>query len=597
MIRQEIKKIIEKSIKELQKEGEFPNFEIPEIKVEQPEQKTHGDYSTNIAMILAKTLKLDPVKIAEKIKYKIQNTKYKILEKVEVAVPGFINFWINQKELERLFLKVVNQGIKVFQRKPKKRETIVIEYSSPNIAKPLGVHHLRTTIIGQALVNILRFSGHRVISLSFPGDWGTQFGLLIAAYKRWGDKKKLKQNPIPEMLNLYVRFSKAAKEDPNLLEEGRREFKKLEEGRAENRKIWHWCIKESLKDFNRVYKILDVRIENTIGESFYESELKSLIKGALKSGVAERGNDDSVVIMIPYSETPEIIQKSDGATIYTTRELAAIRHRFKKWRATKIIYVAANQQSFHLNQVFGAAERLGFAKRGQLIHVKFGTMLAAGGKKFATREGRLIPLEEVLKEAIERARLVVEKLNPSLSEKEKEKIAKIVGVGAIKFFDLSRNRLSDIVFDWDQMLNLKGFSAPYIQYTYARFASILRRAKFKKGKNFPTIIPHRLPERREGLQMKANSGGGKLHRLEREIMVKILFFDEVLEEISQNFFPNQLADYLYDLSNSLNNFYETLPVIKSKEDERLFRLHLVYGAKEVLKTGLNLLGISALEKM
>ena len=191
---------------------------------------------------------------------------------------------------------------------------------------------------------------------------------------------------------------------------------------------------------------MDVRIENTIGESFYEPELKSLIEGALKKGVAERGNDDSVVIMIPDSETPEIIQKSDGATIYTTRELAAIRHRFKKWRATKIIYVAANQQAFHLNQVFGAAEKLGFAKRDQLIHVKFGTMLAAGGKKFATREGRLIPLEEVLKEAIERARLVVEKLNPSLSRKEKEKIAKIVGIGAIKFFDLSQKSLKRYCF-------------------------------------------------------------------------------------------------------------------------------------------------------
>ena len=645
MIRQEIKNLIKKSIKELQKEGEFPNFEIPEIKVERPEQKTHGDYATNIAMILAKIVKLSPVKIAEKIKYKIQNTpkesaqlptgqaKYKILGKVEVAAPGFINFWIDDNELKKLFSRTYYQGIKAFQRKPKKRETIVIEYSSPNIAKPLGIHHLRTTIIGQALVNILRFSGHRVISLSFPGDWGTQFGLLIAAYKRWGDKKKLKENPISEMLNLYVRFSKAAKEDPKLLEEGRREFKKLEEGGSENRKIWHRFAKESLKDFNRVYKILDVRIENTIGESFYEPELKSLIEGALKKGVAERGEDNSAVIIVPDSETPEIIQKSDGATIYTTRELAAIRHRFKKWRATKIIYVAANQQAFHLNQVFGAAERLGFAKRGQLIHVKFGTMLAAGGKKFATREGRLIPLEEVLKEAIERARKVVEKLNPSLSREEKEKIAKIVGVGAIKFFDLSHNRLSDIVFDWDQMLNLKGFSAPYLQYTYARFASILRRAKFKKGKNFPIIVSHplpergeaerrvemngvhrlpergeaerrvemngvhRLPERSEGLQMKVNSGGGKLHRLEREIMVKILFFDEVLEEISQNLFPNQLADYLYDLSNSLNNFYETLPVIKSKEAECLFRLHLVYGAKEVLKTGLNLLGISAPERM
>ena len=576
MIRQEIKNLIEKAIKELQKEGVFPEFEIPEIKIERPEESAHGDYSANIALIIAKIVKKSPTEIANLINstFDIQHSTF--FEKIEVAAPGFINFWINESEMEKLFSEVLNRGIKIFQKKPKKQETIIIEYSSPNIAKPLGIHHLPTTIIGQALVNILRFTGHRAISLSFPGDWGTQFGLLIAAYKRWGDKEKLKKNPISEMLELYVRFSQATKEDPRLLEEGRREFKKLEEGDRENRKLWQWFSKESLKDFNRVYELINVKIENTVSESFYEPELKSLVRDALKKGIAEKGKDGSVVIKVPDSSTPEIIQKSDGATIYTTRELAAIRHRFKKWRASKILYVAANQQTFHLNQVFGAAEKLGFAKKEQLFHVKFGMVLAPGGKKFATREGRIIPLEEVLKEGVEKARKVVEKLNPSLPEKEKEKIAEIVGIGAIKFFVLSRNRLSDIVFDWEQMLNLRGFSAPYLQYTYARFASILRRAKFKKGKNFPIIVSH---------------------PLEREIMVKILFFDEVLEEISQNLFPNQLADYLYDLSNSLNNFYETLPVIKSKEVERLFRLHLVYGAKEVLRAGLNLLGISAPEKM
>lgn len=576
MIRQEIKNLTEKAIKELQKEGVFPRFEIRGINVEHPEEKTHGDYATNVAMIIGRILKQPPSEIAEKIKYRIQNTRYKILKEVEVVKPGFINFWISKDEIEKQFSKVVSQGIKIFQKKPKKKETIVVEYSSPNIAKPLGVHHLRSTIIGQALVNILRFVGHKVISLSFPGDWGTQFGLLIAAYKRWGDKKKLEGNPIAEMLNLYVRFSKAAKEDPELLEEGRQEFKKLEEGNQENRKIWQWFLKESLKDFNRVYKLLDVKIENTVGESFYEPELKPLVKAALEKGIAKHGKDGSVTIYIPGSPTPEIIQKSDGATIYTTRELVAIRHRLKKWQASKIIYVAANQQTFHLKQVFGAAKQLGIAKEEQLFHVKFGMMLAPGGKKFATREGRLIPLEEVLKEAIGRAREIVEKLNPSLPKKEKEKIAKAVGIGAVKFFDLSRNRLRDIIFDWEQMLSLKGFSAPYIQYTHARFASILRKANFKKGK-IPSVVIS--------------------HPLEKEIMVKILLFDEALEEIAQNLFPNQLAEYLYYLSNILNNFYESLPVLEAGQEERLSRLNLVYGAKEILKTGLNLLGISAPERM
>ena len=411
--------------------------------------------------------------------------------------------------------------------------------------------------------------------MSFPGDWGTQFGLLIAAFKRWGDKKKLKESPISEMLSLYVRFSQAAKEDPQLIEEGRKEFKKLEEGDPENKKLWKWFSEESLRDFNRVYKILDVKIENTIGESFYEPELKSLVKDALKRGVAEYGKDRSIVIQIPGSSTPEIIQKFDGATIYTTRELAAIRHRIKKWHATKLLYVAANQQTFHLSQVFGAAKLLGIAKLEQLVHVKFGMMLAPGGKKFATREGRLIPMEEVLKEAVLRAKKIVDELNPSLPEKVKENIAKEVGIGAVKFFDLSHNRISDIIFEWDKMLNLKGFSVPYIQYTYARLSSILRKAKFKK-KNFPTIITN---------------------PLEREIILMILSFNEVLQDIAQNYFPNQLAEYLYGLSNTLNIFYETLPVLKAESLLRQSRLNIVFNAKEILKTGLKLLGISAPEKM
>ena len=576
MIRENIRELIEKSIRELQKEKVLPEFELPEIQVEWPEEKTHGDYATNAAMVITKILRKNAMEIAENLKSQISNLKTNLLERVEVAEPGFINFWVKNSEFEKLFSKVLSQGVKIFQKKPQKRETIVIEYSSPNIAKPLGVHHLRSTIIGQALVNILRFFGHKVISLSFPGDWGTQFGLLIAAYKKWGDKKKLEENPISEMLNLYVRFSQAAKENPKLLEEGRREFKKLEEGDSENKKLWKWFLEESLRDFNRVYKLLGVKIENTIGESFYEPELKSLVEDAVKRGVAEYGKDGSIVIQIPGSATPEIIQKSDGATIYTTRELAAIRHRLKKWRATKILYVAANQQTFHLNQVFGAAKLLGIAKLEQLVHVKFGMMLALGGKKFATREGRLIPLEEVLKEAVSRAKKIVDKLNPSLPEKLKEDIAKEVGIGAVKFFDLFHNRLTDIIFDWERMLNLKGFSAPYIQYTYARLESILRKTNFKKKKKPLILITH---------------------PLEREIIFKILRFDEVIEKITNNYFPHQLAEYLYDLSNILNNFYETLPVLKAKENERQSRLNLVYTAKEILKTGLNLLGISAPERM
>ena len=576
LIKREIKNLIQKSIKELQKEKKLPELPIPEFSIECPEQSIHGDYATNIAMTIAGRIKKNPLEIAENIRTEISNLKSKFLDKVETAEPGFVNFWLNQKELEKLFTEFLNKGIKIFQRKPEKKETIVIEYSSPNIAKPLGIHHLRSTIIGQALVNILRFAGHKAISLSFPGDWGTQFGLLIAAYKLWGVREKLRKDPISEMLNLYVRFSQATKNDPKLLDEGRREFKKLEQGDSENKKIWKWFLEESLRDFNRVYNLLDVKIENTIGESFYEPELKSLVGNALKKGIAEKGEDNAIVIKIPGSHIPEIIQKADGATIYTTRELAAIRHRVKKWRATRILYVAANQHTFHLSQVVGAPQRLGIAKREQLVHVKFGMMLGPGKKKFATREGRLIPMEEVLKEAVLRAKKIIEELNPSLGESEKENISREVGIGAIKFYDLSHNRLADITFEWDRMLNLKGFASPYIQYTYARLASILRKAEFKKKKGFNIAITN---------------------PIEKKIILAVLCFGDTVQSVAESYFPNKLAEYLYRLSADVNIFYETLPVIKAKEKERESRLNIAFGAKEILKTGLALLGISSPEKM
>ncbi len=547
-----------------------------DIEIFAPENEKFGHYSTNAALKLAKILKNNPITIAEDITKKLKALDLKLFERIEIAPPGFINFFISQEYLAENLREILSKKDK-FGEGQNKKQTIVIEYSSPNIAKPLGIHHLSATIIGQALVDILRFSGYKVISLSFPGDWGTQFGLLIAGYKKWGEPEKIKKNPIAELLNLYVKFSEAAKNDPKLLDEGRNEFKKLEQGDKENLKLWKWFSKESIKDFNRVYKILGVKIENTIPESYYEPELKKLIEAAVEKGIAKKGEDNSVVIPIPESETPEIIQKSDGATIYTTRELAAIRHRIKKWKADKILYVAANQQTFHLQQVFRCAELLGFAKLGQLGHVKFGMILGPGGKKFATREGKLIPLEDVLKESIEWSLNLVEKLNPELPIREKQEIAKIVGVGAVKFFDLSQNRLSDIVFDWDKMLNLKGSSAPYIQYTYARLKSILRKAPKIIFKKFnPSLLKT---------------------KEELNVLSHLLYFPEAIEEAAKSYEPNRLTDYLLRLAEKVNVFYETTPVLKAEPDLQCARLALIEAAALIIKNGLKLLGIGVLERM
>lgn len=582
MIRDKIREYITEALDEVRKSGILPVHEECDFSVEAPEDPAHGDFSTNAALVLAKSAKRKPLDIAEILAGAMRAKKFNPIAEVAVAAPGFINFTLSDNFILQSLAAVLDKPEEWGTVDLGRGKTIVVEYSSPNIAKPLGVHHLRSTIIGQAIINLLRFAGYNAISLSFPGDWGTQFGLLIAGYKKWGDPKRVEASPIEEMLNLYVRFSNAVKEDPQLLNEGRREFKKLEEGDAENMKLWKWFLDESLRDFERVYSLLGVKIENTIGESFYEPELNDIIKDALERGIAEKGDDNSVVISIPGSSTPEIIQKSDGATIYTTRELAAIRHRIKKWSADKILYVAANQQTFHLEQVFSSAELLGYARPGQLEHVKFGMMLGPGGKKFATREGRLIPLVDVLREAVSRSRSVVEKLNPKLPEEKKAEIAKAVGIGAVKYFDLSHHRLSDIVFEWDKMLNLEGASAPYLQYTHARLKSILRKAE---------------TEAKVANAVKAPDGAS-LDTVEHRLAATMLHLPEVIEDALKDYTPNTLANYLYNLAKRANEFYHSHPVLQEPDEaKRNFRLALVQGAALTLAKGLKLLGIEAPEEM
>ncbi|MFH1347027.1 MAG: arginine--tRNA ligase [Spirochaetota bacterium] len=576
MIKAKINNLIGDSVKKFfHHEADFEIFT--------PENENFGHYSTNTALKLAKNLKQNPMEIAENLKAQILKLEAGFFEKVEVAQPGFINFWLSPKILQENIREIIFKK-ENFGRGRAKKQTIVIEYSSPNIAKPLGIHHLSSTIIGQALVDILRFDGYKVVSLSFPGDWGTQFGLLIAGYKKWGNKEKVKKDPINELLNLYVKFSAAAKENPELLNEGKNEFKKLEDGNKENLKLWKWFSRKSMEDFERIYKILGMKIENTIPESYYEPEMKLLVQDALRRKIAEKGKDNSVIIKIPGSEIPEIIQKSDGATIYTTRELAAIRHRLKKWKADKILYVTANQQTFHLDQVFRCAELLGFAKLKQLKHVKFGMMFASGGKKFATREGKLIKMEDVLSEAVTRSEKIVKKLNPEISTKEKQKIARIVGIGAVKFFDLSQSRSSDIIFNWDKILNLKGASAPYIQYAYARFKNVLKKAM--------------------STSKQAKKRGGKktnLSLLKTKVELNLIFhlsrFGETVEDAAKTYEPNKIADYLLRLAEKANSFYETSPVLKSEKSLMEARLTLMEATTIVIKNGLNLLGIEILEKM
>ena len=567
-MRHQIKKAIIKAVL-----AKFDNIILPDFSVETPENARHGDYASNIAMVLAKRLKRSPLEIAGILKNELQKH---LSAKIEVLPPGFMNFFASREDVCENLKEIIKKKEK-FGLFPKKKDSIIIEYSSPNIAKPMGVHHLRTTIIGQALVNIYKFMGWKVLAMSFPGDWGTQFGALISAYKKWGDPKKLKQNPVKEMLNLYVRFSQMAEGSEDLADEARKEFKKLESGDKENRKIWGWFRKESFKDFDRVYKKLGVKIPFIFSESFFEPYLKEIINEAVKKKITERGNDNSLVIKFKDGTPALLLQKSDGATLYATRDLAQMKYRVQKWKPSKIVMVVANQQTLYFEQVFRASEMLGYFKRNQLTHVKFGMVLDSSGKKFATREGKLIPLEEVLNEAVKRAHKVVTDLNPKLPPKEKNKIAEIVGIGAVKFFDLSQNRLSDILFDWNKMLNLKGSSAPYIQYTYARIKSILRKSKEKPSNKFNVDILKEKPE--------------------IDLIRHLLHFTETIEDSALRYEPNRIAEYLLKLSEKTNYFYEKFPILNSEKEVRSARIALMAGVSEIIKSGMKLLGIEVPERM
>jgi len=573
MIREKIKKDLKRAIeKSLKIKGK-------EIYLEHPENPEFGDYASNFALVKFKEIKskmpnlTNPLDLAKKI---IENfPKKDYLEKVEVFAPGFINFYLKDKIFCSNLKKILRGKEKYGSSKIGRRKTIIIDYSAPNIAKPFSVGHLRSTIIGQALYNIYEFLGYKVIGDNHIGDWGTQYGKLIYAIKKWGNEKEIEKDPIRKLHGLYVRFHEEAEKDPQLEDEGRKWFKKLEKGDREAERIWKKCVDWSLKEFDRIYKILDIKIDLTLGESFYVPMLKDVIKEALKKRVAKKSKG-AIIIEFPKEKLPPLmIQKSDGATLYPTRDLATIKYRRKKFKPHKIIYEVGADQSLYFKQMFLAAELLGWGRRENYFHVAHGLILLPTGR-MRTRKGKIVLLENVLNGAIKRAREIIEK-NPDLTEREKDEIARTVGIGAVKYNDLSQHYSKNIVFDWNKMLNLQGNSAPYLQYTNARAQSILRKTK----------------EKIEGLDEKI------LKEKEELQLSKFLYsFPEVIEKAAKNYSPNLICNYLFELAQKFNIFYERLPVLKAKnENLRKTRLALVKATSQILKNGLNLLGISAPERM
>jgi len=451
-----------------------------------------------------------------------------------------------------------------------KGKKVIVEYSSPNIAKPMSVGHLRSTVIGQSIFNILDFLGYSCMSINHIGDWGTQFGKLLYAYKKWGSAK-LRKNPIEELFLLYQRFHKEAEKKPELEEEARKCFKRLEEGDKEFTMLWKSFTNSSLAEFNKIYKILGVRFDHITGESFYLTLAKDVIKEAGQKGVSKESK--GAVIIEVNNLSPLIIQKSDEATVYGTRDLACIKYRKKKFNPDKILYVVGSEQNMYFSQLFMAAEKLGYAKKEELVHISFGLMSLKEGK-ISTRAGRVVFLEDVIDKTLELAGKIIREKGLSANKRE---LARQVGIGVIKYNDISRDRIKDVVFDWDSMLSFDGDTAPYIQYTHARANSILLKGRVKAAGAF-------------------NAGLLKDEK-EKHIIKLLMEFPRVVQDAARDYKPHYIANYVYDLANKFNEFYQSIPVLKAPSELRKARLALVIATKIVIANALSLLGIESPGKM
>ena len=542
-----------------------------------PKDTSNGDYAFP-CFILAKELKKSPVAIAEEIKEKISQNLENIKEISEVsAVNGFLNFKLNKNQITQEVIDEFDTEKENFgSQKQEKPQNIVIDYSAPNIAKPFHIGHLRSTVIGQALYNIYKYLGYNVTSINHLGDYGTQFGKLIEGYKRWGAEYDIENNPIDELMQIYVRINNLCKEDESVLEECRNNFKKLEDGDPYCVKIWKKFRELSLKEFDKVYDILGVKFDSLNGEAFYSDKMPEVIETLKKAGKLEE-SEGAQVVNLGDDMPPCLIIKSNGSTTYATRDLAAIMYRARTYDYDKAIYVTSYEQILHFKQVFATAKYLGLDEKytNGLVHVPFGMILLKTGK-MSTREGKVIKLEDLLNEAIEKSKEIIEKKNPELENKED--VAKKVGVGAIIFNDLSNSRIKDEIFDWDIMLNFNGETGPYVQYTTVRAKSVLEKAGY-------------IPNVKEVNVEKLNDKDSQ------KIINQLYNFNSILKNVTEKEEPSILARYLVDLAQNFSSFYNNCHIITEDKEMQDARLYITYMVKTVLEKGLNLLGIQVPEKM
>lgn len=573
-IKHTIKQQINQALEELY------NIEKATFNVDYPPNDNMGDYSCNIAMVLAKRLKKSPLDIGQELSQALNRLSAKsakrLFEKIEVVKPGFINFHLSPEFLSTQLEIILSEGENFGRGTEGKGENIVLDYSAPNIAKKMHVGHLRSTVIGAAIYNIYNFLGYNVVRDNHLGDWGTQFGKMIYMYKqRYGEE--IKQDiSVNEMEKIYLEFHRLAKENPELENEARAELKKLQNKDEFNYKLWRLFYDTSIKEFQRVYNILGVDFDLWNGESVYNDDLPGIVEEALARKIAVKSKGAIIINLEKYNLPPLMIQKSDGAFLYGTTDLATIKYRWKNYQPVKNLYVVANQQALHFEQLFKASELLGYTQTMDMQHIKFGLILGKGGKKMSTREGDVADLIDLINNGLTKAREKVLEKNKNLADEELRETAHKLAVGAIKYNDLSQNRLTDIVFDWDKMLSFESGSSPYLQYTYVRIKSI-----FNKAKTIDDQVDLNL------LKEKA----------ELKLIKDMLKFPEMIRAAAGEYKPNLLANYLEDLAHNFHSFYEQVPVIQAEEKVRRARLKLLQAVGQVMKSGLGLLGIECPEKM
>ena len=546
----------------------------------QPKER-FGDYSTNVAFALAPVFSQSPAEVAAAIATALTKGKHTHLERVEVAGNGFLNFFLNSTIVANALSHIAPPSSLPIGNNKK----IIVEYSSPNVAKPMHVGHLRATVLGDFLANLYEYTGHKVVRWNHLGDWGTQFGKLIVAYKRWGNEEQLEKDPIPYLLSLYVRFHEEAEQDSSLEDTAREEFKKLEQGNKENQRLLSLFQQYSLIEYQKTYSLLGVHFDVVKGESFYTPYNQRIIVELQQRGIAHK-SEGALVADVPGDKDPALLQKSDGSTLYLTRDLASLWYRIKKFRFHSlfrfnpdiILYVVGEEQSHYFKQFFSVASRLAWAATTTLTHVGLGlvSMMKDNQKiKLSTRKGNLIKALDVTQNIIKAAQEITQQQNPSLSEEEKGQIALTVGVGATKYSFLKEKRTSTPAIDPKEAVSLSGDNAPYLQYTYARVASILEKA--------PSFSAH------DAMLLEVS---------ERTLIKKALEFSDVIKLSLQSNSSHHVTEFLFGLANDINAFYETTPILKDEnEPRRNARLTLLSHLNALLKQGLSLLGISVLERI